>query len=212
MKKTAIVIASLFTAAAPAAFAQYGDRYQGRYQERQQERYYPERYQQRYDERDGRRDFARVIESRPVNNGHYGAGRHECWNPRAGVFEEVRDENRTRVGKGAAIGAVAGGVLGHQVDQGGGTAAGALLGGILGHQLERRNDRNTQDDLDFGRCRTLADAGATQYEVRYQHEGREYVTLMPHNPGRTIRIGIDTRPDGTPLESVSAYDRTFSGG
>jgi uncharacterized protein YcfJ len=186
MKKIAIAVASIFTVLAPAAFAQSWS-----------EPYYQTREPVRGDrDGDGYRDFARVIETREVAAG---SERQECWNPRAGTFEEVRDRDRTRIGKGAAIGAVTGGVLGHQVDSGGGTAAGAILGGILGHQLERRNDRNEQNDLDFSRCRVVADSGAApRYEVRYMYEGREHVTYMDHDPGRRLRVGEDIRPDGTP--------------
>lgn len=190
MKKIAIAVASIFTVLAPAAFAQS-------WSEPDYEPYYQTREPVRGDrDGDGYRDYARVIETRQLAAA---SERQECWNPRAGVFEEVRDQDRTRIGKGAAIGAVTGGVLGHQVDSGGGTAAGAILGGILGHQLERRNDRNEQNDLDFSRCRVVADSGAApRYEVRYMYEGREHVTYMDHDPGRRLRVGEDIRRDGTP--------------
>ena len=199
MKKTAIAVASIFTALAPVAFAQSWSAPDPYYQTRE-----PVRGDR---DGDGHRDFARVIDSRLVESA--ASGRQECWNPRANTFEEVREENRTRVGKGAAIGAVAGGVLGHQVDSGGGTAAGAVLGGILGHQLERRNDRNEQDDLDFSRCRMVAGSGeaAPRYEVRYMYEGREHVTYMDHEPGRRLRVGEDIRADGTPYDA--AYARRY---
>ena len=192
MKKVAIAVASIFTAIAPAAFAQTWQSPQDPYyQSRDQNRDYREY-------RGERRDFARVIESRPVQDTL--AARQECFNPRAGVYEEVREENRTNVGKGAAIGAVAGGVIRPQVDSGGGTAAGAILGGILGHQLEKRNDRNEQDDLDFSRCRMMAgyDGGREGYEVRYEYNGQEYVTFMDHDPGRRLRVGEDISGDGSP--------------
>ena len=185
MKTVAIAVASIFTALAPAAFAQYPA---GDYRER--------------DYRDHRRDSARVIESRPL----YEAAntRDECWNPRAGHYEEVRGENRTRIGKGAAIGAVTGGVIGHQFDNGEGTAAGAIIGGIIGHQIERRNNEDRQDDLDFSRCRTVGDSGPANivgYDVRYEYGGREYVTRMDHDPGRRLRVGEEINGDGTPLDS-----------
>ena len=185
MKKISIAIGSIFAAAAiaPAAFAQYysGDNYRNR----------------------DRGESARVIESRPL----YAAGerKEECWNPRAGHFEEVRSENKTRIGKGAAIGALAGGVLGHQVDSGGGTAAGAILGGLLGHHLERRGDSNdSQNDLDFSRCRVVSEGNSGNivgYDVRYEFNGREYVTRMDRDPGRRLRLGDEVNYDGTPFSS-----------
>jgi uncharacterized protein YcfJ len=183
MKKLAIALGSFATALAPAAFGQYyGDR----------------NYDRNYD-RSGDRT-ARVIESRPVYEASSGA-RQECWNPRAGHYEEVRAPEKTDIGKGAAIGAVTGGVVGHQVDSGTGTAAGAILGGILGHQVEKRRDRNEQDDLDRSRCRMVGDtsSGAVLgYDVRYEIDGREYVTRMSSDPGRRLERGRDINWDGTP--------------
>src|SRR3954465_13605037 len=99
MKKLAIAIGSLCTAAAPLAFAQY---------------YGPDRdYRDNRDNREYRRDSARVIESRLGDAS--GTSRQECWNPRANHYEEAPRQEETHVGKGAAIGAIAGGVLGHQV-------------------------------------------------------------------------------------------------
>src|SRR5690242_343581 len=103
MKKTiAIAVGSILTAAAPVAFGQaYPD-----YRNRDYREYRNDRYE--------RNDYARVLESRPIYESAAN-GRDECWSPRAGHFEEVREQNKTRVGKGAAAGAVVGGVLGHQI-------------------------------------------------------------------------------------------------
>ncbi len=181
MKRTAMAAALGIALAAPAAFGQW---------------YAPsEPYYGRWDDR--RANEARVIETRPL---HVGA-REECYNPRTGMFEERRD-SRTRIGKGAAIGAVAGGVLGHQVDQGGGTAAGAVLGGLLGHHLERRSDR--QDDLDDSNCRMIsAYSGPQAYEVRYEYRGQEYITRLDHDPGSTLELGRDIAWDGQPHDNVA---------
>jgi uncharacterized protein YcfJ len=188
----ALAIASLFTAAAPA-FAQDYRNYDNRYDNRARD----DRY---------RGDVARVIESRPV----YAAGdrREECWNPSAGHFEEVRGPEKTRVGKGAAIGAVAGGVLGNQIGDHstGGTVAGALLGGVLGHQIERRNNDNNDDqgDLDRSRCRVISEGNSNDvvgYDVRYDYRGNEYVARMDRDPGRSLRVGSDVNSDGTPFNS-----------
>lgn len=181
MKKVAIAVASLCTAMAPAAFGQD--------------------YRYRDDYRN--RDTARVIESRPV----YEAAntREECWNTREGRFEQRADEKHG-VGKGAAIGAVAGGVLGHQVDHGGGTALGAILGGVIGHQIEKgRRDDNA--DLDLSRCRMVSDGGRSLqgYDVKYVYQGSEYTTRLAQDPGRRLRLGEQIRDDGTPFDSVASY-------
>jgi uncharacterized protein YcfJ len=174
MKKTAIAVAALFTALAPAAFAQYHSDYRG---------------DRDYRDRDRERS-ARVIESRPVYE--YANANQECWNPRAGHYEEVREQDKTRIGKGAAIGAVAGGVIGHQTDSNIGTGVGAVLGGIIGHQVERHNNENDkQDDLDFSRCRVIGGGNTGNvigYDVRYSLDGREYTSRMSHDPGRRVRL------------------------
>jgi uncharacterized protein YcfJ len=162
--------------------------------------------------RDGRyrdNNTARVIESRPL----YAANeaRQECWNPRAGHYEEVRDggNDHSALNKGTALGALVGGVAGHQVDSGAGTAVGAVLGGLAGNYLNRRNssDDNVQNDLDRSRCRVVAENGVPPrgYEVRYEYEGREYVTRTSREPGRRLRLGEDIRNDGTPFELASNY-------
>jgi uncharacterized protein YcfJ len=193
MRKLTLAVASAITALAPAAFAQTAPDYG--YRGDRLERFEP---RDRFD----RRDTARVVESRPVY-----AEREECWNPREQRYEP-RGDGRTSIGKGAAAGAVLGGVLGHQVDRGEGTAAGAILGGVLGHQLEKRHDRH---ELDLSNCRMAAvDSTIQGYDVRYRYEGNEYVTRLSHDPGRRLRVGEDVRPDGTPYDNVAtASSSTF---
>lgn len=98
MKRIALAIATLFTAAAPAAFAQ-SDRYDSRYDNRDGR--YDSRYDTRQERRDSRDEYrpdtARVIESRPV---YAAEPREECLNNRTGQYEESRDRgyllNRSR--------------------------------------------------------------------------------------------------------------------
>ena len=156
-------------------------------------------------ERPYREDYARVIDSTPV---YASVSREECWNPNTGSYEERR-ENRTEIGKGAAIGAIAGGVLGHQVDHGAGTAAGAIIWGLIGHQIEKERDR--RDDLDLSQCRMVSDSGSgvEGYEVRYRYRGNEYVTRMAQDPGNRLLVGRDVNDDGTPLDQVASYDYRY---
>jgi uncharacterized protein YcfJ len=191
MKRSAIAVATAL-AIAPA-FAQYDGPYS--YRSDNTYSYTPNNtYQLNSQEVPAaREEYARVIESRPV----YASSKEECWNPRTQAFEERRDSS-SGIGKGAAIGAVAGGVLGHQIDHGEGTAAGAILGGILGHQLEKRSDRG--DDLDTSRCRVASDSSNIEgYDVRYRYKGTEYTTRMAYDPGRRLLVGQDVNWDGTPF-------------
>jgi uncharacterized protein YcfJ len=182
VKKLALAVAAVFTALAPAA------------------------YGQDYRYRDSR-DTARVIESTPVYEA--GSVREECWNPSARTFE-LRHDGRDSTKDGTAIGAIAGGILGHQVDSGGGTIAGALLGGLLGNQIDRSHNRYDQSDLDLSRCRRVAvnDGAITGYDVRYVYRGQEYTTRMSHDPGRRLRVDDYGRPFGT----VAIEDVSRSGG
>ncbi len=196
MKKLAIAMASIFTLIAPVASHAAYDRYGNWYDDTPVYRapvYTPSPRE--------RQEFARVIESRPV----YEAAnrREECWNPRAGHFEERRD-SRGSDGKGGAVaGAVVGGVLGHQFDHGsaGATIGGALIGGLLGNQIQKDRNDDPQNDLDYSRCRVVSEGGrALQgYDVRYVYNGQQYTTRMAQAPGRRLRVGEDIREDGTPI-------------
>jgi uncharacterized protein YcfJ len=181
MKRLAIAIAATFTAIAPAAFAQYDRPY------------------------DNRDDRARVIDVQKVADAS--SGQHEeCWNPRAGHYEEVRnpdDHHDKNNVAGTVIGGVLGGVLGHQVGSGRGntaaTVGGAALGAYAGNRVEnnRAEEKDSQPDLDRSRCRVVG-AGADAYDVRYSFQGREYVARMDHDPGRFLERGRDINSDGTP--------------
>jgi uncharacterized protein YcfJ len=167
----AIAVASIFTAAAAPAIAQ------GLAQDRGASYYSQDDYREgyrsrddRYRERDRRGDNARVIDSRPV---YATESREECWNPRAGHFEEVRGPEKTRIGKGAVIGGVAGGVLGHQVGGGRGkdvaTVAGAAGGAYAGHQIEKNQKSTTSYqvnvNMDDGSNRAFVFGSPTSYKV-----------------------------------------------
>jgi uncharacterized protein YcfJ len=197
MKKVTIAVASLFAAAGTASYAAY-DKYGNWYE--------PAPREYRSVDYDRYHDTARVIDSTPVYEA--AGGREECWNTRSNRFEERRDGDSGNGVKGAAIGAVAGGVLGHQLgDSSGGrdraTGAGALIGGLLGYQIDknRNNDDGNVGDLDTRRCRVVATGPKTLrgYDVRYSYNGNEYVARMDHNPGRRVVIGQDVQEDGTPV-------------
>ena len=201
MKKLAIAMASIFTVIAPVAHAAY-DRYGNWYDEGRvytPAPVYTPSYTPAYTPSSReRQEFARVIDSRPVYESTN--RKEECWNPRAGHFEERRD-TRDSNKNGTVAGAVIGGVLGHQVDSGaGGTIGGALLGGILGNRIDNSRNSNVQDDLDFSRCRVVSEGerNLQGYDVRYVYQGREYTTRMAQAPGRRLRVGDEISEDGTP--------------
>ena len=158
-------------------------------------------------------DSAQVVSVRatmdriPVN-------REECWSEQRRGYEErtvTRQDNGQPIGAGAVIGAIAGGVIGHQFgnSSGGrdrGTAAGAIVGGLVGNQIERENNNYAPSQSveverrpvtrDVERCRTVQEVREVPvgYDVRYRYGGREFVTRMPFDPGRRVRVAVDIRP------------------
>ena len=209
MKTLVIAVASVVGAIASPAFAAY-DRYGNYYDESRT--YYDSRANDSrsyYDSRDQYRrgDAARVIDSQPV----YAASgtREQCWNPSSRQFEdlqEARDSNRIA---GTALGAIVGGVIGHQLGSGRGndaaTVGGALLGGLAGNQIER--SQQDRSDLDLNNCRTVASGDNTLqgYDVTYEYNGQQYTTRMSSQPGRFLSLGNDVRADGTPFDANVSY-------
>jgi uncharacterized protein YcfJ len=228
MKAIALAVAAALAAATPAAFAQYDrpdpsrngpdtPRYNDRDWRVDEGHDYRKQGNTARDWRNRSNDYGRVLESRPL----YAAGhaREECYNTRSNRYEELRASRESHVGAGTAIGAVAGGVVGHQVGSGRGnsvaTAAGAILGGLLGHNIENRGT-DDEPDFDRSRCRVLAQNGANAvgYDVRYEYSGREYVARMDHDPGQYVKLGRDVSTDGTPMDGGGNAARPgwYSGG
>jgi uncharacterized protein YcfJ len=161
-----------------------------------------------------------ITERIPVN-------REECWSEQRRGYEDrqvTRQDNGAQIGPGTILGAIAGGVIGHQFgsSSGGrdrGTAAGAIVGGLVGNQVDR--DNNAADPgveveqrpvtRDVERCRTIQEVRevASGYDVRYRYGNREFVTRMPFDPGRRIRIAVDIRPvvDPGPEPGAPEYRR-----
>lgn len=150
-------------------------------------------------------DYAKVISSQPMIN--YVTVRtpvRECW-------EEMRyytvDHGARHAGGGALVGAIIGGVLGHQVGSGRGndaaTVAGTLIGAAIGGESAR--SRHAGSDVEriarpVERCETRYQSRREEridgYRVTYRYRGQTYMTEMPYDPGRKIRVRVDVRPAG----------------
>ena len=209
MKTLALAVAAALTVITPAAFAQYDrDRSYDPSAYPDNPPDHPEwRYQDRRDDDASRRSYradthARVVQSTPVYA--QGGSHEECWNEETHHYEHSR-------AAGTILGAIAGGVIGHQFgsSSGGrdrGTAAGAIVGGIAGNQIARHHDESEPSNEQ--RCRTVTDSGSdvVAYDVRYEYHGREFTTRLDHDPGRWLDVGRDIRADGYPLDSDVATD------
>ncbi len=173
---------------------------------------------------DGFNDSAVVLSATPVVD-RVPVNREECWSEQRRGYEETRvtrQDNGQVIGAGTVIGAIAGGVLGHQFgnSSGGrdrGTAAGAIIGGLVGNQVDRDRAVPSSTEVEVERrpvtreverCRTVQDVREVTagFDVRYRYAGREFVTRMPYEPGRRIRIAVDVRPviEGPPPPSGPA--------
>ena len=108
---------------------------------------------------------------------------------RYGYVESVEtvtpDRRTTGPGVGAIGGAIAGGVLGHQVGSGGGNTAatigGAVIGGVVGHQVEQQVRGRQAADVEY------------VFRVRMDDGSYQTVRKATHD---NIRVGDRVRVEG----------------
>jgi uncharacterized protein YcfJ len=155
-------------------------------------------------------DRARVLSVRPVTE-HIPVTREECWNDRVRTYEErrvTRADTGAAIGPGTVLGAIVGGVAGHQVGSGRGntaaTVGGAVIGGIVGNQIDRQQGNvgpggppvttveRVPVDRNVERCRTVQEVREARvgYDVRYSFAGRELQTRLDRDPGRFLRVNV----------------------
>ncbi len=138
-------------------------------------------------------EMARVLSSTPVIQ--------QVTVPRQICTETQILVQQRRSGVGAAMGALAGGILGNQVGDGSGrtvaTAIGMIGGAILGDQLEgepapvaRTADSCTQQVTYENRV--------VGYNVVYEYAGRQYTTQMNSDPGS--HVSIQVTPTNTDMQ------------
>lgn len=159
-------------------------------------------------------EWARVESVQPITE-RTPINRQECWNEQRRGYEDrqvTRQDNGAVIGPGTVLGAIAGGVIGHQFgnSSGGrdrGTAAGAIVGGLVGHEVDKQNgavgDGSSTTEVervpvthDVQRCRTVQEVRevAVGYDVRYRFAGREFVTRLPYDPGPKMHIAVEIHP------------------
>ena len=142
-----------------------------------------------------RRANERVYDA-PVTSVHAVVGPPEqrCWVERQQVTEDRRGD--TNVG-GAVVGALLGGVLGHQVGGGRGkdvaTAGGAIAGGLIGANAGRGDGGGTYSK-DVQRCKEVASSKPEYWDVTYDYRGTEHRIQMSTPPGNTIAVNARGEP------------------
>ncbi len=158
----------------------------------------------------GNYEYAKVISATPIYRSvRVNNPRQECTDDRNGYNRSAyNDRGNYAIAPdtaGALIGAIAGGVVGHQFGKGKGrdaaTVAGVLLGAGIGHQEgNRRNNSGYSQSGYQQRCNTRQSSYVDQrvdgYDVTYKYDGRLYHTQMPYDPGNRIAVSVDVQPVG----------------
>ena len=134
--------------------------------------------------------YAQVVSATPIKE-TVKMPRKECRNVTVTHRRPVQDENRLA---GSVLGAVAGGVIGHQFGGGRGkdiaTVAGALGGGYAGNQIQgAMQDRDTYTTTQQ-RCQTVYDKSEKMigYDVTYKIGDQQGKIRMDKQPGETIPL------------------------
>lgn len=143
-------------------------------------------------------DYAKVTRVEPlVEVVRVPTERQECWQ------EEVvhRQGGRPDSFTGTILGGIIGGAVGNQFGAGSGrdaaTVAGVALGASVGHDMSRRTPARTYSTLE-DRCEMVPDYRTEEriegYRVYYRYQGHDYVTRMPYDPGKRLRVQVSVAP------------------
>lgn len=113
--------------------------------------------------------------------------------PRQVCTQEQVAVQANKSGAGAAMGAIAGGVLGNQIGGGSGKTAATMLGifggAILGNNIEGAPAPQTQT---VQNCSTqnVFENRVMGYNVTYEFNGKQYSVQLPRDPGPTIKLNV----------------------
>lgn len=135
--------------------------------------------------------YANVISVQPVKQ-KATREREECRDERIVHKHRPKDEHQIA---GTVIGAVAGGVIGHQVGGGRGrdlaTVAGAVGGGYAGKKIQQgQQDRDTYTTTER-RCRTVKEpVEDVAYDVVYEYLGQTHQVRLDHDPGERVELPV----------------------
>ncbi|MGQ7807316.1 glycine zipper 2TM domain-containing protein [Hafnia alvei] len=137
--------------------------------------------------------YAQVLSATPIHES-VKTPRQQCRNVTVTHRRPVQDENRIT---GSVLGAVAGGVLGHQIGNGRGkdvaTVVGALGGGYAGNQVQGAMQNNDTYTSTQQRCSTVYDKSQKLlgYDVTYKIGDQQGRVRMDKDPGTQIPVDRD---------------------
>ncbi|MDH3978285.1 MAG: glycine zipper 2TM domain-containing protein [Gammaproteobacteria bacterium] len=123
-----------------------------------------------------------------------------CWKEAADTYPRHRSGQRSFAP--AILGGIIGGVVGNKFGSGRGkdamTVAGALLGASVGRDVSYQNQRVRSSHGAQQRCvieESIHEEERIEgYRVTYRYQGRDYVTRMPDEPGKKIRVRVSVDP------------------
>lgn len=148
----------------------------------------PYDYRQRYHERTYDADVTSV---RAV----VGPPEQRCWVEREQVVQNQPHSNA----RGAIVGALIGGILGHQVaggsDKDAATAGGAAAGALVGANISRDRQQRQVTTQDVRHCEDTARYARPEYwDVTYVFRHQEHRVQMTEHPGSTIAVNDQGEP------------------
>ena len=147
-------------------------------------------------------DYARVLSAEPIiRYVTVTTPVKECWEDTE--YYRVNDRPRGIAGR-TLLGAIMGGVIGHQFGGGRGNDIATVAGTIIGASVAkdaaiRRAGYSTREySRPVTRCKTSYQSHEEEridgYRVIYSYHGQKYATNTPEDPGKRLRIRVDVRP------------------
>jgi len=141
-------------------------------------------------------DHARVVSAVPIyETVRFPVDEQVCW-------EEQAWRPQPHTIAPTVLGAIAGGVVGHQFGGGSGktalTVAGAALGGTIGYKVASRHQPGGYYPVVHERCEIRRnwrmEEHIAAWDVAYKYRGMIYHTRMPEQPGKKIRVRVQAEP------------------
>jgi uncharacterized protein YcfJ len=136
----------------------------------------------------GDAEYARVVSVAPATGPH-----RVCTDET--VTEKRKPDDQHQVA-GTVIGAIAGGVIGHQIGGGRGrtlaTVGGAVGGGVVGKQVQKNQQSKDTVTRVVKHCRMVDEstANASVYDVVYAYQGQNFHVHLDHDPGDRLALPV----------------------
>ena len=141
-------------------------------------------------------DHARVVSAVPVYESvRFPVDEQVCW-------EEQVWRPQPHTIAPTVLGAIVGGVVGHQFGGGSGktalTVAGAAVGGTIGYRVAERHGAGRRYPATHTRCEVQRnwrmEERIAAWDVAYRYRGEIYQTRMLQQPGKKIRVRVHAEP------------------